>query len=119
MDIKQTKRNDTYSIEFSIFEEGTKIAWAFLVVIRNERHDEPYSIMENVYVEKEHRGKGIGTKLVNAVIDKARELGCYKLLAQSRYGKDGVHNLYTRFGFKDHGKNFRMDFFDSKLNQRD
>ncbi|KKW42612.1 MAG: hypothetical protein UY92_C0005G0034 [Candidatus Magasanikbacteria bacterium GW2011_GWA2_56_11] len=95
------------------------LGWALLVVIANERHAEPYGLMENVYVEREHRGKGIGTKLVELVISEAKERGCYKLLATSRHGKPEVHTLYERFGFANHGVEFRMNFIDSEPKQRD
>lgn len=119
MDILEQKRNDTYSIQFSIKEGGKVVGWAFLVIIQNDRHDEPYALLENVYVEHEYRGKGLGTRLINRILERSKELGCYKIITQSRYGKDDVHALYTKFGFRDHGKNFRMDLVDSKVKQRD
>ena len=119
MIIEKTKRVDTYSIQFSIKEDGCIVGWAFLVVIQNNRHAEPYGLLENVYVEKVHRGKGFGTVLVNTVIEHAREIGCYKIIAQSRYGKEEVHKMYKSFNFTDHGKNFRIDLLNSTIQQED
>lgn len=119
MEIQEIKRSDTYSIQFSVKEDGVTVGWAFLVIIKNDRHDEPYAMLENVYVEQEHRGKGFGKALILKAIEKAKELCCYKMITQSRYGKEDVHSLYMKFGFKDHGKNFRMDFVDSEVKQND
>ncbi len=119
MIIEKTKRVDTYSIQFSIKEEERIVGWAFLVVIQNNRHTEPYGLLENVYVEKAYRGKGFGTALVNIAIEHAKEIGCYKIIAQSRHGKEGVHKMYKSFDFTDHGKNFRIDFFNSTIQQED
>jgi GNAT superfamily N-acetyltransferase len=119
MDIKKTIEQNAYSIKFAIEDNNKVVAWAFLVVIQSDRHDEPFGLLENVYVEQEYRGKGLGTKLVNAVIAEAKKLPCYKLLAQCRYSKPEVHAMYERFGFVDHGKNFRMDLVESKAKQRD
>ena len=119
MEIQESKRSDSYSIQFNIEEAGAIVGWAFLVIIKNDRHEEPYALLENVYVEREYRGKGFGKALIQRVMEKAKELGCYKIITQSRYGKDEVHALYMKFGFRDHGKNFRMDFVDSELKQSD
>ncbi len=119
MEVQKTTEQNAYSIKFTIEDNGTVIAWAYLVVIQAARHDEPFGLMENVYVEEAYRGQGLGTKLVQAVIDEAKRIPCYKLLAQSRYGKDKLHAMYERFGFRDHGKNFRMDIVDSEVKQHD
>lgn len=40
------------------------------------------SYIEEVIVRKEYRGKGIGEMLIFKAIEKARELGCYKVILQ-------------------------------------
>ncbi|MFH1286351.1 MAG: GNAT family N-acetyltransferase [Candidatus Magasanikbacteria bacterium] len=100
-------------------KDTEEIGHAYLYLIHNDLHDEPYGLMEDIFVEKEHRGKGIGTKLVHEVVAQARAHKCYKLLAQSRYEREKVHGLYKKFGFQDHGKNFRMNLIESKVDQRD
>lgn len=119
MEIRKEKKDNAYSIKITVEEDGKLAGWAYLYIIKNDRHDEPYGIMENVYVEQEYRGQGLGRKLVQTLIDEAKARGCYKLIGQSRYGKEAVHNLYKKFGFSDHGKNFRITFIDSTIKQRD
>lgn len=119
MEYHTAKIEGCYGIKITAEENDRVIGWAILVVIVNERHDEPYGLLENVYVEIEYRGKGVGTKLVNLVIDEARARGCYKIIATSRHSKLEVHALYKKYGFEDHGIEFRMDLIDSKPKQRD
>ena len=108
--MKIEKQNiQSHAIRFSAKVDSKEIGRAYLYIIKNDLHDESYGLMEDVFVEEQNRGQGIGRMLVQAVIDEAREKNCYKLIGQSRYGREEVHNMYTRFGFKDHGKNFRMD----------
>ncbi len=91
-------------------QHGTDIiARVYLYIIKNDLHKEPYGLMEDVFVEPEHRGKGIGKQLIARVIEEAKKQGCYKLVAQSRHEKLEVHALYEKFGFRNHGINFRMD----------
>ena len=76
----------------------------------NSLHEEPFGLLEDVYVDESLRGQKPGTEIVNAVIAEAKVRGCYKLIATSRYTRPRVHELYIRLGFKDHGNEFRMDF---------
>jgi len=47
---------------------------------------------------------------VKRVVAEAKRRRCYKLIATSRYARNRVHALYDRLGFKDHGREFRIDF---------
>ena len=44
------------------------------------------------------------------LIEEAKNQGCYKLICTSRNSKPRVHSLYEKIGFKDWGKEFRIDF---------
>jgi phosphinothricin acetyltransferase len=51
------------------------------------------------YVKEEHRGKGIGRKLKQATIDKARQLGFHSLIARVAEGSEESLHLNETFGF--------------------
>jgi GNAT superfamily N-acetyltransferase len=98
-------------IKFSIKDETElEVARAYLYILKNDLHEEPFGFMEDVYVAESERGKGLGTKVVNALIAEAKEQGCYKLICTSRHEKNKVHSLYEKIGFKNHGNEFRIDF---------
>jgi len=111
MNIQKEEVQST-AIKFVAEEGGQVIGRAYVYLIKNDLpHDgRPYGLLEDVFVEAEHRGKGYGKQLVEMVIAEAKKQGCYKLIGQCRYGKEKVHELYMGLGFADHGKNFRMDF---------
>jgi len=98
------------AIKITAEENGKVMGRAFLYLIKNDLHDKPYGLLEDVFVEEEARGGGLGTKLVQAVIDEVKVHGCYKLIATSRESREGVHNWYEKIGFKKYGIEFRMDF---------
>ena len=108
----ELKRADVKAegIKFSFVEDGKELGRATLYLMSNDLHEEPFGLLEDVFVDESLRGQGIGTKLVNQVIEEAKARHCYKLLATSRYARTRVHELYTRLGFEDHGKEFRMEF---------
>ncbi len=90
---------------------GTKtVGRAYVYLIYNKLHKAPYALLEDVYVDKAYRGKGIGSKLVVNAIDLAKELGCYKIIATSRFARERVHKLYEKLGFNKWGYEFRIDF---------
>ena len=60
--------------------------------------------------DRAFRGKGYARELVHVVIDEARAQGCYKLIANSREGRDEVHAMYECYGFQKWGVEFRIDF---------
>lgn len=108
MDIQQQEQISE-GIRFAVREEGQEVAHAYLYFLRNDAHDKPVGYMEDVFVEESFRGSGVGTKIVETLIAEAKKRGCYKLIGTSRSGRDRVHALYTRLGFRDYGKEFRMD----------
>lgn len=109
MDIKQ-KKISLGGIKLFIESDGEEIARVFLYILKNDLHEKPFGFMEDVFVNENFRGQGLGTELVIELIKVAKENKCYKLICTSRNEKLKVHVLYERLGFKDWGKEFRIDF---------
>jgi GNAT superfamily N-acetyltransferase len=100
-------QSNFYKFEYVV--DGKKVGRAFLFIIYNDLHQKPYGLLEDVFVEEKYRGRGIGKELVKRVIKKAKEIGCYKLIATSRFEREMVHKLYESLGFKKWGYEFRLD----------
>ena len=108
MDIKQ-KTIKANGIILSIEDDGKEVARAFLYILKNA-HDQPFGFMEDVFVDENYRSQGLGTKLVEELIKAAKQNNCYKLIGTSRHERLKVHGWYLNFGFKDWGREFRIDF---------
>lgn len=108
MDIR-TKQVTATGVKLFVEQDGKEVARAYLYLMTNDLHDRPFGFMEDVMVDESLRGGGIGTALVNAVVQEARARGCYKIIATSRYARPAVHDLYVKLGWRDHGKEFRID----------
>jgi len=93
-------------IKFLVLDGEKEIGRAFLYFMNNDLHKRPFGYIEDVFVAESQRGKGVGTKLVQAMITEA-EKKCYKIIMTSRYANTKVHKLYEKLGFKDWGKEFR------------
>lgn len=96
-------------IHISVIDHGVEVGRAYIYVMYNDLHDQPFCLMENVYIDEAYRGKGIGSELVQQVIKLAKEENCYKLIATSRTSRTKIHELYQRLGFTTHGLEFRID----------
>ncbi|OGH64703.1 MAG: GNAT family N-acetyltransferase [Candidatus Magasanikbacteria bacterium RIFCSPHIGHO2_01_FULL_41_23] len=99
----------TKAIRFSENENGKEIGHVYLYLLKNDLHKESFGLIEDLFVVEEYRKKGIGKKLIEALIASAREKGCYKLVSTSRYSRSEIHDWYQRLGFTDYGKEFRLD----------
>ena len=95
-------------IKFFVEKDGKEVARAFLYLMNNDLKKEPFGLLEDVFVDEQLRGQGIGTQLLDNVIAEAKKIGCYKIVATSRYERESVHKLYERKGFKNFGIEFKM-----------
>lgn len=109
MKLDKEIKKDCYGVKITATEDGKEIGRAWLYVLHNGLHTEPFGLLEDVFVAEGHRGGGVGTKLVQAVIEESKKIGCYKLIATVRNSKEVVCSWYEKFGFKNHGAEFRMD----------
>ena len=109
MELKKTIERQAYAVKITAQEDGQVIGRAYVYILYNDLHVEPYGYLEDVFVEATQRGKGIGSKLITEAIAQAREQGCYKLVCTSRNSRQEVHALYKKFGFQEFGLEFRMD----------
>ena len=102
--------NKASRITFTVEEDGKVVGTAFLYVLYNETHPEPYGLFGDLFVDEAYRGKGYARELVQAVVEEAKIQNCYKLVATSRESRPEVHAMYERYGMKKYGFEFRMDF---------
>ena len=56
--------------------------------------------IEDVIVEQSRNGEGIGRKLIEAMVARARELGCGTVELTSRPSREAANHLYQSIGFE-------------------
>jgi GNAT superfamily N-acetyltransferase len=92
-----------------IKENNQEIGRIRIYFIENDLHDYPYALIEDLFVDENHREKGLGTKLMLAAIEEAKIANCGWIIANSRYEREYAHKFYLKLGFKDYGKEFKMN----------
>ncbi|MDR0579990.1 MAG: GNAT family N-acetyltransferase [Campylobacteraceae bacterium] len=61
----------------------------------------PMINVHDIIVLKEHRGKGVGRRLMNAVVDEAKKRGCARITLEVREDNVTAQNLYKSMEFKE------------------
>lgn len=81
------------------------IASSVITIIPNfTRGGRPYSVIENVITHRDYRKRGIGTVLMNHLINFAKEKNCYKVMLQSSIARKDAHGFYEKAGFDGNSK---------------
>ena len=93
-----------------VAEEGGRIVGSFaLLVMHNLGHcGAPSAIVEDVVVDPQMQGRGVGAAMMRAAMDLARDKGCYKLVLSSNAKRVRAHAFYERLGFTRHGISFSV-----------
>jgi len=91
---------------------GDRIVGSFaLLVMDNLGHlGAPSAIAEDVVVDPDMQGGGIGGRMMAFALETARAKGCYKLMLSSNTRRERAHAFYERLGFERHGYSFRVVF---------
>lgn len=105
----QTQDLDAFGKKITLIENGQEVGRASLYVLKNSLHNQPFGLIEDVFVAEEKRGQGVGSKILREIVAEAKQQGCYKLIANSRHANIQAHKFYEKTGFKKHGFEFRMD----------
>ena len=96
----------TEGMELYVAErQGQIAATAYLNIIPNiTRAASPYAVIENVVVDAELRGRGLGKAIMAATLDAAWSRGCYKVMLLTGSSKPSTHAFYRACGFSPDAK---------------
>lgn len=83
-----------------VFEQHDRIIGWVSLNIFNSRPGYKFVADLSVYVERSSRGKGVGSKLLDFVVKKARKNDFHKIVISAfPFNKQGI-TLYEKFGFR-------------------
>lgn len=101
------KDSDLLVAEFKGDVAGYAVFWA--VMDQGE--------LGNVAVDEEYRGRGIGSKLIKAVLERAHERSVHEIFLEVRKSNVRAQDLYKGFGFTEVGrrKNYYLEPLEDAL----
>jgi len=109
MEIVKEHKEIGKAVRFSLKDGGKEIGSAYLFILKNDYHTEPFGFLEYLIIDEAYRGQGLGADIIKEIIAEAKKQGCYKLISSSRYGRDKLHKWYEELGFKNYGLEFRIN----------
>lgn len=86
-------------------EEAKCVLGYAMCVIKTIKNDTALCDMKTIYlddlcIDENLRGKGIGKKIYNYIIEFAKKEGCYNITLNVWEGNDSAKNFYNKCGFK-------------------
>ena len=88
--------------DFAIFvaeEAGTLVGWSSLSRY-HDRFGYRFTAENSIYVAASHRGRGLGARLLEPLLDAARARGIHTIIAAIDASNEVSLRLHTRFGFE-------------------
>lgn len=58
-----------------------------------------YTAEISIYIDHQQRGRGVGSQLMQHILDRAQRIGLHAILAHISRGNDASVRLHERFGF--------------------
>ena len=84
---------------------GTIAATCYIVIIPNiTKQCSSIGFIENIITSVSYRRLGLAKRLLEAVIEYAKEQGCYKVTLQSNVKRTDAHEFYESVGFDGNSK---------------
>ncbi len=115
----ETKTEPLEAVRISLKDEsGKEIGNARVNFLKNDFHEEPYAHLEYLFVDENHRGKGLGIKLFDKALEVAKSKNAYKFIGTSRKENQRAHELYKKLGFNQYGYSFRIKLIDYKTSHK-
>lgn len=88
---------------------GTAVGMCQLVTFRHlQERGGRCAEIESVHVAAERRGRGIGSVLIAAAVERARAAGCYRVQLTSNKARVDAHRFYLRHGFVASHEGFKL-----------
>jgi predicted N-acetyltransferase YhbS len=90
-------------------DNGTLVGFVTFSIRLVVRYPKPIAELDELFVDEKYRRKGVGKLLMNRVLEKSKELECYRLFIESHYDHKVAHKYYEALGFTNYGYHFIKD----------
>ena len=87
-----------------ILEEQKPAGYVVLTLGFSFEYHGREAFIDELYIEPEHRRKGLGRQAMQFVAERAREMGVHAIHLEVDHGNEPALELYRRDGYEDHGR---------------
>jgi len=99
-------RYPDYRMYVAIRDDRIVGTFALLIMGNLGHQGAPSGVIEDVVVDPQCQGQGIGKAMVQHALRLCGEKGCYKLALSSNLRRERAHAFYESLGFERHGYSF-------------
>jgi len=100
-------RYPDYRIFVAIRDDRIVGTFALLIMDNLGHQGAPSGVIEDVVVDPQCQGQGIGKAMVRHALRVCGEKGCYKVALSSNLRRERAHAFYESLDFERHGYSFR------------
>ncbi len=100
-----------YRIHVALADSRIVGTFALLIMDNLAHRGARSAIVEDVVVNEELRGQGIGKKMMAYAGNLCREKHCYKMALNSNRHRVEAHRFYESLGYERHGYSFAIQEF--------
>jgi len=97
-----------YRIVVAIHDARIVGTFALLIMDNLGHRGAPSGVIEDVAVDPQCQGQGIGKAMVRHALRVCGERGCYKVALSSNLKRERAHAFYESLDFERHGYSFRI-----------
>ena len=97
-----------YHIYAALADNVVVGTFAMLVMDNIGHLGTPSAVIEDVAVDPDCQGRGIGRQMMQYALSLANEKGCYKVALSSNLKRTQAHQFYESLNFEQHGYSYRV-----------
>lgn len=97
-----------YKLYVAVQDKRVVGTFALLIMDNLGHLGAPSAVVEDVAVEPDAQGQGIGKAMMRHAMALAADNGCYKLTLSSNLKREKAHAFYAALDFERHGYSFRI-----------
>jgi len=97
-----------YRIHVAVADNHIVGTFAMLVMDNMAHCGARSAILEDIVVEEEKRGQGIGKAMMAYAGTLCQEKKCYKMVLNSNQNRERAHRFYQALGYERHGYSFAI-----------
>jgi len=92
-------------------DEGREVGYIVLSFDYSLEYGGKCAWVDEFFVRKEYRGKGVGTKTLEFFAAEAKKMGAKTIHLEVNHGNPAI-GLYKRMGFEEHGRYLMMKWIE-------